>query len=152
AREHPRVEPAFLRQVAEPAPAGQGDRAAVPADAAGVEGGEPEHGAHRGGLARAVRAEEPGDLPCGNRERKVVERADGPVRAGEAVQLKPGHGSPSPVPVDPRHRARKEHARRPSEERAGGLAALPADQEAAGTTVAYFTRIPRCQARAASSS
>jgi hypothetical protein len=62
ADEHARVEAALLRQVAEPAAIGVGDRGAVPADGARGQGGEPEHGAHRGGLARAVRAEESGHL------------------------------------------------------------------------------------------
>ena len=61
--------------------AGVGDLGVRPAEDGGVSGrrrGQPDHHAHRGGLASPVRAEEAGDRPGLDAERHVV---DGGERA-----------------------------------------------------------------------
>ena len=58
AERHPRVEAALLRHVAEPQPLGQTDRPPAPEHLTGVQLDQPEDGAHRRRLSRAVRAQE----------------------------------------------------------------------------------------------
>jgi hypothetical protein len=71
--EHVWVQAALLWHVAEAAALGDSDRHAVPPHRSGVEVGEAEDCPHRGGLAGAVRTEEPYDLARGDREAQVVE-------------------------------------------------------------------------------
>ena len=73
---HPRIQAALLRQVAEPLAHIAVDRSAVPADGAGVGLGDPEDAPQRGGLAGAVRAEKPEDLPGRHLQRKTVQGHD----------------------------------------------------------------------------
>jgi len=84
---HGGVETTFLRHVAEAPARLLADGLAAPADLAGVQGSDAEDGAHRRGLARAVRAEESEDLTGGDVERQPIERDDGPVPAAQAVDL-----------------------------------------------------------------
>ena len=85
---HGRVEAAFFRHVAEVPPRLFVDRLAAPADLARVQAGHAEDGAHRGGLASAVRTEESEDLAGRDVERQPVERDDRAVPAAQAVNLK----------------------------------------------------------------
>ena len=51
---------------------------------------------HRGGLARAVRAEEPGHLPGPDREAEVVDRGDGAVALSQSLHLDHDRADPAP--------------------------------------------------------
>src|SRR4029450_11245466 len=76
-----------LGHVAEAA-AGLGvDRRATPAHLAPVRLQHPEHDPHGGGLAGAVRADEPEHLPFPDGERQVVQGHDVAVAAAQPLQL-----------------------------------------------------------------
>src|SRR5262249_34667626 len=86
------IEAPLFGQVPEVAARRQVDRAALPADLAGVQRGQAEDGAHRGRLAGTVRAEEAGDGPRLHVERHAIERAPPAVCAPESVDLQ--HAQP----------------------------------------------------------
>jgi hypothetical protein len=89
---HLRIEPAFLRHVAHPLPGLGVDRAAPPADLAGVGLQHAEHDPHGGGLAGAVGTDEAEHLPLAHAEREVVEGHDLAVAAGQSPQLQHSSG------------------------------------------------------------
>lgn len=86
---HLGVEAAFLGHVAEAAPLLLAYRSPVPADLAAVGLGHAHDDAHRGGLARAVRADEAADPPGVHGERHTVERGHRPVLLAQPPHRQP---------------------------------------------------------------
>jgi hypothetical protein len=86
-REHVRIQDPFLRHVAEAAPFGGPDRGTVPPHRAAVKIGQAEDGPHGGGLAGAIRAEEPHHLPRRDAEAQVVESRHVAEPTAQVVEL-----------------------------------------------------------------
>ena len=84
---HLRIEAALLGHVAEATAYPSVDGLAAPAHRTGVGREHAEGDAHRGGLARPVRPDEPHDAPLGHGERDVVERDEVAERAAQTGQL-----------------------------------------------------------------
>ena len=154
---HRRVQAALLGQVPEAAPHLEVDRLAVEAHAPGIEGGEPEHGPHGGGLAGAVRAEEPGDRTRFDRERHPVEGGDRTVVTDEAVDFQHAapryRGSSEPQPAPPADPCQDDLRDPPADRRCGPARSDPARRHPQGRRrAAAGAAAPRRPTGAATSS
>ena len=98
---HPRIEPALLGQIPPGAPRDLGHGLAVPADLAVVGVEDAEADPHRGGLAGAVRAEEPEDLAARHAERQPVERERGGEPLRDVIDLEAHEAIPCGSPAHP---------------------------------------------------
>jgi hypothetical protein len=84
---HAGIQAALFRHVPEPCPLPRPDRCPPPAQPAGVQFDQPEHGPHRGGLARAVGAQEAREPPGLDGEGAAVERCQPTKALGRTVKL-----------------------------------------------------------------
>src|SRR6266571_1555287 len=88
ARAHLRIESALLRHVADAPPGLEVDRRAVPQHLAAVGDENAQDDSHRGGLARAVAADETEHLARTNVEAEAVHRQQRAVALGDALEPK----------------------------------------------------------------
>jgi hypothetical protein len=87
---HRRVEAAFLGHVAEAVADRSGQRPAVEGHLTGVGGQHAEDDPHGGGLAGAVRADEPGQPAARHGERDVLQNRPVPEAAADGIDVQHG--------------------------------------------------------------